>query len=106
LVAVDIRKGSPTLGKHFAMVASAQDKKMVFAPAGFGRGFCVLSDFAEIEYLTTGIYNSNAESGIRWNDPALDIRWPVAKPILSAKDERAQTLAEWLQRPEANFFRY
>jgi dTDP-4-dehydrorhamnose 3,5-epimerase len=106
LVAVDIRKGSPALGRHVAIVASAQDKKMLFAPAGFARGFCVLTDFAEIEYLTTGIYNSMAESGIRWNDPALAIPWPVSNPTLSAKDEKAQTLAEWLARPESNFFKY
>jgi dTDP-4-dehydrorhamnose 3,5-epimerase len=105
LVAVDIRKGSPTLGKHFALVASAQNRKMLFAPAGFGRGFCVLSEFAEIEYLTTGIYNAKAESGIRWNDPALGIGWPVANPVLSGKDEKAQTLAEWLRRPESDQFK-
>ena len=106
LVAVDIRKGSPTLGKHFGATASAKDKKMMYAPAGFARGFCVLSEFAEIEYLTTGIYNAKAESGIRWNDPALAIPWPVSKPTLSGKDETAQTLAEWLQRTESENFRY
>jgi len=106
LVAVDIRKGSPTLGQHFGMIASAQDKKMVFAPAGFARGFLVLSEFAEIEYLTTGLYNAKAESGIRWNDPALGIRWPVEQPTLSAKDEKAQTLDEWLARPESGSFQY
>jgi len=106
LVAVDIRKGSPTLGKHFSIIASAENKKMVFAPAGFARGFCVLSDYAEIQYLCTGVYNTKTESGIRWNDPALAIPWPVTKPILSAKDEKAQTLAEWLARPESSSFKY
>jgi dTDP-4-dehydrorhamnose 3,5-epimerase len=106
LVAVDIRKGSPTLGRHFAVTASAQNKLLLYAPAGFARGFCVLSDFAEIEYLTTGVYNSQAESGILWNDPALGIDWPIRSPSLSAKDEKAQTLAAWLARPESDFFKY
>ncbi len=105
LVAVDIRKGSPTLGKWFGAEVSAKDKKQVWAPAGFARGFCVLSDAAEIQYLCTGIYNSKGESGIRWNDPAIGVEWPVKDPILSKKDEVAQTLAEWLKRPESDNFR-
>jgi dTDP-4-dehydrorhamnose 3,5-epimerase len=106
LVAVDIRKDSPTLGKHVALVASAENKKALWAPASFGRGFAVLSDYSEIEYLTTGVYNAKAESGVRWNDPALGIQWPVTKPILSGKDEKAQTLSEWLTRAESEHFRY
>jgi len=106
LVAVDIRKGSPTLGKWFGMVINAKEKKQIFAPAGFARGFCVLSDFAEIEYLTTGTYNNKAESGILWNDPEIGIEWPVKNPVLSGKDEIAQTLNEWLIKPESDFFNY
>ncbi|HVN77374.1 MAG TPA: dTDP-4-dehydrorhamnose 3,5-epimerase, partial [Terriglobia bacterium] len=66
LVAVDIRKESPTLGKWFGLGVSAQDKKQVYAPAGFARGFCALSAFAEIQYRCTQIYNPQGESGIRW----------------------------------------
>jgi len=106
LVAVDIRKGSPTLGKWFGDVFSARDKKMLWAPPSFARGFCVVSEFAEIEYLTTGIYNNKAESGILWNDPAIGIKWPVTDPILSGKDEKAQTLAEWLDHPNSDNFKY
>jgi dTDP-4-dehydrorhamnose 3,5-epimerase len=106
VIAVDIRKGSPTLGKHFGTIASAENKKLVYAPAGFARGFCVLSDHAELQYLCTSIYNPRTESGIRWNDPALAIPWPMTNPILSAKDEKAQTLAEWLKRPESDAFKY
>jgi dTDP-4-dehydrorhamnose 3,5-epimerase len=106
LVAVDIRKGSPTLGKWFGMEVSAENKKLIWAPASFARGFCVLSDFAEIQYMCSGIYNSKAESGILWNDPALGIKWPCSNPILSGKDEKAQTLDEWLKRPESNYFKY
>lgn len=106
LVAVDIRKGSPTLGKWFGLEVSAQNKKQVWAPAGFARGFCVLSDFAEIQYKCTGIYNNKAESGILWNDPAIGIKWPVSKPILSAKDAGAQTLDRWLTSPNSDHFKY
>jgi dTDP-4-dehydrorhamnose 3,5-epimerase len=106
LVAIDIRKGSPTLGKWFGIEASAQNKKQVWAPAGFARGFCVLSDFVEIQYKCTGIYNNKCESGILWNDPVIGIEWPVTHPILSKKDETAQTLATWLSCPESDFFKY
>ena len=106
LMAVDIRKGSPTLGKWFGIEVSAQNKLQVWAPAGFARGFCVLSEVAEIQYKCTGIYNSKGESGIRWNDPAIGIRWPVTEPILSAKDQNAQLLADWLARPESDRFQF
>ena len=105
LVAVDIRPDSPTLGQWFGLEVSAENALQVWAPAGFARGFCVLSDLAEVQYKCTGIYNSQAESGIRWNDPALGIQWPLAEPLVSAKDAKAQTLAEWLRRPEAAHFR-
>lgn len=106
LVAVDIRKGSPTLGKWFGIEVSAANKKQVWAPAGFARGFCVLSDFAEIQYKCTGIYNDKAESGILWNDPEIGVEWPVKDPVLSQKDQNAQTLAQWLEQPDANNFKY
>jgi dTDP-4-dehydrorhamnose 3,5-epimerase len=106
LVAVDIRKGSPTLGRWFGMEVSARDKKQVWAPAGFARGFCVTSDFAEIQYKCTGIYNPKGESGIRWNDPKIGIQWPVKEPELSGKDRQAQTLDEWLASPASNHFQF
>jgi dTDP-4-dehydrorhamnose 3,5-epimerase len=106
LAAVDIRKGSPTLGKWVGIVVSAENRRQVWAPAGFARGFCVLSEFAEIHYKCTGIYSNKAESGILWNDPAIGIDWPVKSPILSDKDRRAQTLAQWLGSPNSDFFKY
>ncbi len=105
LVAVDIRKGSPTLGHWFGVEVSAEDKRQVWAPAGFARGFCVLSEHAEIQYLCTGVYNQKAESGILWNDPEIGIEWPVEEPILSPKDREAQTLAEWLKNENSDNFR-
>jgi dTDP-4-dehydrorhamnose 3,5-epimerase len=109
LVAVDIRKGSPTLGKWFGMEVSAASKRQIWAPAGFARGFCVLSDYAEIQYKCTGIYNSKAESGIRWNDPAIGIQWPIsneAELVLSEKDKTSRTLEQWLASPESDNFRF
>jgi dTDP-4-dehydrorhamnose 3,5-epimerase len=106
LVAVDIRKNSPTLGQWFSIEVSAEDRKQVWAPAGFARGFCALSETAEIQYKCTGLYNGQAESGILWNDPALGIPWPVANPILSSKDSRARTLADWLAAKESDYLRY
>jgi dTDP-4-dehydrorhamnose 3,5-epimerase len=102
LVAVDLRKGSPTLGRWFGIEASADNRRQVWAPAGFARGFCVLSDVAEIQYKCTGLYNSQAESGIRWDDPRIGIEWPVSEPSLSEKDQKAYTLEQWLARPEAD----
>ena len=109
LVAVDIRKGSPTLGQWFGTEVSAQNKKQIWAPAGFARGFYVLSDYAEIQYLCTGVYNNRSESGIRWNDPGLGISWPIpvgTEPVLSDKDQKARTLEEWLATPESNHFQF
>lgn len=109
LVAVDIRKGSPTLGRWFGMDVSAQNKKQVWAPAGFATGFYVLSDYAELQYKCTGIYNNKAESGILWSDPRIGIQWPVDNPsqlLLSEKDKNARTLDQWLASPESDNFRF
>src|SRR3954471_22980188 len=86
LVAVDIRKDSPTRGKWVGEQLSAQNKRQLWAPAGFARGFCVTSDFAQIEYQCTALYNPRGESGIRWDDPDIGIDWPTKNPILSDKD--------------------
>jgi len=106
LVAVDIRKDSPNLGKWAGVVASAENRRQVWAPAGFARGFCVLADFAEIQYKCTGLYSSQAESGILWNDPAIGIEWPIgaSEAQLSVKDTKAQTLAQWLDSPKSEHF--
>lgn len=106
LVAVDIRIGSPTFGKWYGVEASVENRKQVYAPAGFARGFCVLSESAEIQYKCTGIYSNKAESGILWNDPRIGIEWPVKEPILSEKDKVAQTLDQWKEREDSKFFIY
>ena len=106
LVAVDIRKGSPTLGRWFGIEASAGNRRQVWAPAGFARGFCVLSEVAEVQYKCTAIYNHQGESGIRWDDPALGISWPVTGATVSRKDQQAPSLAQWLRSPLADQVRY
>ncbi len=106
LVAVDIRKGSPTLGKWIGVEASAENRRCVWAPAGFARGFCALSDSTEIQYKCTGIYSNKAESGISWNDPAIGIEWPLRDVIVSDKDRNAQSLAQWLASPSSEKFQY
>jgi dTDP-4-dehydrorhamnose 3,5-epimerase len=108
LVAVDIRKGSPSLGQWVGVEASAENRRQVWAPAGFARGFCVLSDFAEIQYKCTGIYNGKAESGILWNDTEIGIGWPISdsEAQLSDKDRKAPTLAQWLASPNSANFQY
>lgn len=108
LVAVDIRKSSPTLGKWAGVVASSENRRQVWAPAGFARGFCVLSDVAEIQYKCTGLYNNKGESGILWNDPEIGIQWPISpsEVQLSDKDKKAQTMAQWLASPNSDHFRY
>lgn len=105
LAAVDLRTDSPTLGRWFGRVFSAESKQQLFAPASFARGFCALEDDTEIEYFCSALYNPAGESNIRWNDPAIGVEWPVREPTLSARDVGAGTLADWLARPESARFR-
>ena len=74
MVAVDIRPGSPTLGRAVTLEASSDEPVLFWAPASFARGFAALSDVAEIEYFCTAAYNPACETGIRWDDPAIGIR--------------------------------
>jgi dTDP-4-dehydrorhamnose 3,5-epimerase len=95
-VAVDIRKGSPAFGKAFVIKLSAKNKKQLFIPAGFAHGFSVLSEKAEVFYKCDNFYNKEAESGIRFNDPALNIDWsvPPGMEIVSEKDSLMPLLAD------------
>lgn len=106
LVAVDLRVGSPTVGKWVGVEATPENGKQVWAPASFARGFCALKDNTEVQYKCTGVYNSKAESAIRWNDPGIGIQWPVKDVIVSEKDSKAQTLTEWLASANSRNFLY
>lgn len=95
-VAVDIRKGSPTYGKHFAIELSSENKKQLFIPRGFAHGFVVLSKEAIFAYKCDNFYHRESESGIRYDDPALGINWilPAEDLIISEKDIQLKTLSE------------
>jgi dTDP-4-dehydrorhamnose 3,5-epimerase len=87
-IALDIRKGSPTFGRHFSLELSAENKKQLFLPAGFAHGFSVLSETAVVLYKCDAFYNKETEGGIKYNDPELGIDWliPPGKEIVSGKD--------------------
>lgn len=93
-VAVDIRKGSPTYGRHVAAVLSAENHHMLWVPVGFAHGFCTLTEEVDILYKCTEEYSRDHDRSILWNDPALAIPWPLKDPVLSEKDARAPRLAE------------
>lgn len=92
-VAVDIRQGSPTFGQWEAVILSEENKKQFWVPPGFAHGFVVLSDIADFEYKCTDYYDPSDEGSILWNDPELNIPWPIENPNLSAKDKSAQRLS-------------
>ena len=85
-VAVDIRKGSPDYGKWIGIELSDENNKLIYIPPGFAHGFLTLSSMAEVFYKCTNEYSPGHERGIAWNDPDININWPVKAPILSAKD--------------------
>jgi dTDP-4-dehydrorhamnose 3,5-epimerase len=93
-VAVDIRVGSPTFGRWAAAILSAQNKRHFWVPEGFAHGFAVLSEYATFVYQCTALYDRASDAGIRWDDAALAIDWPVAEPSLSDKDTKAPFLAD------------
>lgn len=94
-VVVDIRKSSPTFGRHVAVELSAENKRMFWVPPGFAHGFVVISDTAEFLYKTTDYWFPEHERCIRWDDPALAIDWQLkGAPALSAKDAQGKLLAE------------
>ncbi|URL57813.1 dTDP-4-dehydrorhamnose 3,5-epimerase [Luteibacter flocculans] len=93
-VAVDIRTGSPTFGQWTATMLTAENHRHFWIPEGFAHGFCVVSDYATFSYQCTELYEPSADAGIRWNDPALGIDWPVSEPTLSNKDMNAPLLAD------------
>jgi len=93
-VAVDLRRGSPTYGQWEAHELSDENHHQLYVPVGFGHGFAVLSDVADVTYLLSSPYDHDEEKGIAWDDPDVGVEWPVAEPLLSERDQTAPKLAE------------
>jgi dTDP-4-dehydrorhamnose 3,5-epimerase len=85
-VAVDLRKDSPTFGKHDSFILAADESNMVYIPEGFAHGFLALED-SIFSYKCTNVYNKESEGGINWSDPSLNIDWGEKNPIVSEKDQ-------------------
>jgi dTDP-4-dehydrorhamnose 3,5-epimerase len=95
-VAVDIRWGSPTFGRHIAVVLSAVEWNQIFIPTGFAHGFCTLQPATEIIYKVDAYYSAEHDRGLLWNDPSLGIDWPIEarNAILSYRDRKHPVLAD------------
>ncbi len=93
-VAVDVRQGSPTYGQWVGAILSAENGRMLYVPPGFAHGFCVLSERADLLYKVSAPYSPEHEKGIAWDDPAIDIVWPIIDPTLSARDKQNPLLAD------------
>lgn len=93
-VAVDVRRGSPTFGRWVGVELSAGNRRQLYVPAGFLHGFCVLGDGAEVVYKCSALYTPGDEVGVVWNDADLAIAWPIAEPLVSAKDAALPRLAD------------
>lgn len=93
-VAVDLRHESPTYKKWVAVELSADNKKQLLIPRGFGHGFVTLTDEVEFLYKADNYYAPEADGGVRWNDPEIGVDWGVEEPILSAKDEKNPLLKD------------
>ena len=98
-VVVDIRKGSPTFGKWLGFFLDSKKKEQLWVPEGFGHGYLALTKTADVIYKCTCKYYPRNQKGIIWNDPLINIKWPIKKPILSKKDANALKLNENKQLP-------
>lgn len=100
-VAVDIRIGSPTFGRHVGVVLSADDPRLLYVPEGFAHGFCVLEDGSEVHYKVNAYPDPAQAHGILWSDPELAIPWPLTgEPILAERDRQHPDLAAYRSAPE------
>ena len=93
-VAVDLRRDSPTFGRHEAFELSDENCRQLFVPVGFAHGFCVTSEVADVTYKVSSYYDAQQERGIAWDDPEIGVPWPAAEPIVSERDRSNPALAE------------
>lgn len=98
-VAVDLRVGSPTFGQWVGVELSAENMRQVMVPQGFGHAFVALSDAAEVLYKCTGFYTPAAEGTLAWDDPDINVRWPISEPVISQRDRGGMSLKQYLQNP-------
>lgn len=98
-VAVDLRVGSPTFGQWVGVELTAANKRQVMVPQGFGHAFLALSESAEVLYKCTGYYTPAAEGTVAWNDPEINVDWPIAEPIVSTRDQNGMSLRQYLKNP-------
>ncbi len=105
-VVVDVRHGSPTLGDHLAVELTGRNHNVIWVPPGFAHGTIALEDDSIVLYECTSEHGAGREGGILWNDPALRIQWPDIPTCVSAKDQAAPTLAQWLADPRSRHFRF
>ncbi len=97
-VAVDIRPESKTFGRWHALELDDDKREQLFVPVGFAHGFCVLSDVAEVQYKVSTPYDATTECALRYNDPDIQIAWPIDTPLLSARDQKAESFAGFRAR--------
>ena len=97
-VIVDIRPESATFGKWHGLYLDAEEHVQVYIPVGFAHGFCVLSEVADVQYKVSTPYDAAFECAIRWNDPAIDVDWPIDDPILSQRDQTSEPFADFKAR--------
>ena len=93
-VAVDVRRESASFGQWYGTYISEENKHQLYVPEGFAHGFCVTSEFADVVYKCTSVYNPGEDFSLMWNDPEIGIEWPVKDPVLSEKDQNAMALAD------------
>lgn len=99
-VAVDINPDSPTCGRFVGVELNDENHRQLWVPPGYAHGFCVLSEVADFQYKCTDYYHPEDEGGLLWNDPQVNIPWPLEQPLLSTKDQLNPTLTQLLSRPK------
>jgi dTDP-4-dehydrorhamnose 3,5-epimerase len=98
-VALDLRVGAPSFGQAFTLELTAENKTQLFIPIGFAHGFVTLSEVCEVQYKQTGFYEPSYEGGIIWNDPDVRIKWPIANPTLSKRDQNQPSMRQYRENP-------
>jgi len=93
-VAVDVRADSPTFGQWVGVTLNAVNKQQLYVPSGYAHGFCVTSEIADVVYKCTSLYKPEDDTGIRWDDPDVNIAWPIENPTVSEKDQGAGRLRD------------